>query len=236
MTTDQMIEVIDSYHSTRTDGNVNLLKCSLIAAYAVELGYAANGYDFRRNTVVRDYIDRLMQGDEVLPKDVPVVYKSLDIAGFINCNGDKLVQALSELDSNWKQISISAAQNAKQNKMLMKINADSKAALIELTGVHDELASNNAELSRQNKRLVTENRYLRKMLRTYLYPAIAEEILVRENALKKTCEKATDAAIMDMTELGTPKSFQESVASDVTIQSEEEQLLQRMWGMIDGET
>ncbi len=235
MTTDQMMEVVASYYSVRAEGNSNLLKCSLIAAYASELGYAANDYDFRRNTTVRDYIDRLKGDDTSELKDAPVLYKSLDVAGFVNRNRgrDQLAKALTELDAYWKRISVYAAQSAEQNKLLMKSNADSQKALAETAKVNEELVADNTNLQREKNKLTTENRYLRKMLRTYLYPAIAEEILVRENALRETSEQATDIAINDMTELGTPKSFQESVANDAEIQSEEEELLAKMWGMID---
>jgi len=236
MTTDQMIEVVDSYYSTRVEGNGNLLRCSLIAVYATELGYTANGYDFRRNTMVRDYIDRLKNGGDISSESTPMVYKSLDVTGFINCNGGdaQLAKALMDLDAYWKRIALHAAQNAKENKILVKSNADYQSVLTESAEVREELEADNTNLSRENNRLVSENRYLRKMLRTYLYPAVAEEILVRENALQDASEQATDAAINDMTELGAPKSFQESVANDVAIQSEEEQLLAKMWGMIDG--
>lgn len=236
MTTDQMIEVVDSYYSTRVEGNGNLLRCSLIAVYATELGYTANGYDFRRNTMVRDYIDRLKNGGDISSESTPMVYKSLDVTGFINCNGGdaQLAKALMDLDAYWKRIALHAAQNAKENKILVKSNTDYQMALMEATEIQKELEAGNVSLSRENNRLVSENRYLRKILRTYLYPAIAEEILVRENALQEASEQATDAAISGMTELDVPKSFQESVANDMAIQSEEEQLLAKMWGMIDG--
>lgn len=234
MTTEQMIEVVDSYYSTRVEGNGNLLRCSLIAVYANELGYTANGYDFRRNTVVRDYIDRLKNGGDSPSESTPMVYKSLDVTGFINCNRDDagLAKALRDLDAYWKRIALHAAQNAKDNKALAKVNADYQATLSESAEILECLETSNESLSRENNRLISENRYLRKMLRTYLYPALAEEILVRENAIQKTSQQATDAAINDMTELGALKSLQESVANDVAIQSEEEQLLAKMWGKI----
>jgi len=165
-----------------------------------------------------------------------MVYKSLDVIGFINCNGGdaQLAKALTDLDAYWKRIALHAAQNAKENKILVKSNTDYQMVLMEATEIQKELEAGNVSLSRENNRLVSENRYLRKILRTYLYPAIAEEILVRENALQEASEQATDAAISGMTELDVPKSFQESVANDMAIQSEEEQLLAKMWGMIDG--
>lgn len=59
MTTEQMLEVIDSFFFVEAKGNTKFLKCSLIADYAVKLGYSADGYDFRRNTETREYIEEL---------------------------------------------------------------------------------------------------------------------------------------------------------------------------------
>lgn len=49
ITTELMIEIVDSYYLNRSGGNEKLMKCSLIAAYANELGYSAEGYDSARN-------------------------------------------------------------------------------------------------------------------------------------------------------------------------------------------
>ena len=92
----------------------------------------------------------------------------------------------------------------------------------------------NTELSQRNNRLIVENRYLRKMLRTYLYPDIANEILVQEKALKGSGKtKVTDASLRDMTELGVPQSLREAVSKDISMQSEEERLLSKMWELCD---
>ncbi|RFZ80188.1 hypothetical protein DS742_04240 [Lacrimispora amygdalina] len=98
----------------------------------------------------------------------------------------------------------------------------------------EKLTAENMELSQRNNRLIVENRYLRKMLRTYLYPDVANEILVQEKSLKGSGEtKVTDAALRDMTELGAPQSLHEAVSKDISMQSEEERLLSKMWELCD---
>ena len=71
------------------------------------------------------------------------------------------------------------------------------------------------------------------MLRTYLYPAIANEILLKENVLKEVDTEVTTAAVMQMTEPSTPKSLKESASEDLKIQSEEKNILKKMWEMCD---
>ena len=237
MTAEQMLSVVDSYYATRADGNAKLMKCSLIAAYAAELGYLADGYDFRRNLEVREHIECLKVEAEVFAEEAAVTaFKSLDAAGLIRNNPSmaQLTQALTELNDYWKRIYDHAEQISKQNSALAKEKKgyETRKKAAELS--QEKLANENAELSQQNNKLIIENRYLRKMLRTYLYPAIANEILVQEKAMKDSGEtKVTDAAMRAMTELSAPQSLHEAVSKDISMQSEEERLLSKMWELCD---
>ena len=235
MTTAQMIEVVNSYYFTRAEGSAKLLKCSQIAEYAAELGYTADGYDFRRNTEVREYIDLLKEGAPVPDGNVPVVYKGLDVAGFIRNNREvvQLAKALTEMDAHWKKVSEYAAIMSRQNQTLMGAKSSYESALKDAVTAHEKLNADNAGISAQNNKLSAENRYLRKMLRIYLYPAVANEILTRENVLKDADTQVTGAAVRDMTEFSAPQSLQESVTSDIVLQSAEEQLLAKMWEACD---
>lgn len=236
MTTEQMIAVVDSYYLTRAEGNEKRMKCSLIAAYAAELGYCAEGYDFTRNMEVREHIERMKVFAEVQGEETSVTtYKSLDIAGFIRNNRGniQLSKALNELDAYWKKVSEYAALTAKKNQTLMKAKNEYESTIKAEVEAREKLNTDKSELSTLNNKLISENRYLRRMLRTYLYPAVADEILLRENVLKETDTQATESAVEDMTEFDAPKSLRESVASDMEIQSEEDKLLTKMWRMCD---
>ena len=237
MTTEQMTAVVDSYYLTRAEGNEKRMKCSLIAAYAAELGYQAEGYDFARNDEVREHIERLKVLAEVQGEETTAVtaYKNLDVEGFLRNNKGhiQLLKALTELDTYWKKVSDYAALTAKTNQKLMKAKTEYEANLKSEIMSYEKLSEEKSELSKRNNKLASENRYLRKMLRIYLYPAVADEILSRENVLKGTDVRVTEIAAGDMTEFDLPKSLRESVAGDMKIQSEDEQLLAKMWGMCD---
>lgn len=237
MTTEQMLSVVDSYYATKVEGNARLMKCSLIADYATSLGYAAEGYDFRRNPEVREHIECLKIEAEVFAEEVTVTaFKGLDVAGFIRNNPSlaQLTQALTDLNDYWKRIYDHAEQISKENSALKKEKTEFQEEQKKAALSQEKLVNENAELSQRNNKLIVENRFLRKMLRTYLYPAIANEILVQEKALKGGVEKkVTDIAMRDMTELGAPKTLHEAVSKDISIQSEEEQLISRMWELCD---
>lgn len=237
MTTEQMLSVVDSYYATQVAGNARLMKCSLIAAYAARLGYVADGYDFRRNPEVREYIECLKIEAEVFAEEAAVTaFKSLDVAGLIRNNPSmaQLTQALTELNDYWKRIYDHAEQISKENSALRKEKTEYQEEQKKTALSQEKLVNENAEFSQRNNKLIVENRYLRKMLRTYLYPDIANEILVQEKALQGSGEKkVTDAALRDMTELSAPQSLREAVSKDISMQSEEERLISKMWELCD---
>ena len=240
MTTEQMISVVDSYYLTRAEDNEKHMKCSLIAAYAVELGYRAAGYDFARNMEVREHIERMkcfaeVQAENQMYEKIATAYKNLDIDGFIRRNSEytQLAKALAELDAYWKRIYEHAEMISTQNKKLMKEKAGYEAALKKSVAMGEQLKADKTDLSVKNSKLSAENRYLRKMLRTYLYPAVADEILKNENEPPQTDTEVTKAAVCDFIENGIPKSFDASVSKDNQIQSETERFMEKLWRECD---
>lgn len=241
ITTELMIEIVDSYYLNRSDGNEKLMKCSMIAAYANEIGYHSEGYDFARNMEVREHIECLKVCAETCKEVYGVKYqpspsyRTLDVGAFMyNNRGDtRLMGAIQELDAYWKRIFEYSQQAEKQNRTLMKEKAAHEAALKEAGVELERLSVANSELSSNNGKLSFENRYLRKMLRTYLYPAVADEILRNENDLIQTDTKVTNAAMSDFIESGLPKSFEASVSNDAKIQTEADRLIGRLWGQCD---
>jgi hypothetical protein len=115
----------------------------------------------------------------------------------------------------------------------MKDKAANEAVLKAEIAEREKTNADISELSAINNKLTAENRYYRKMLRLYLYPAVANEILIKENALKEADTQVSEAAVCDMTEFSAPQSLRESVASDRELLSEDERLLAKMWEMCD---
>lgn len=81
---------------------------------------------------------------------------------------------------------------------------------------------------------LTENRYLKKALRVYLYPAIANEILLCENILEQADTEVTPEAMEALVDAETPSPFPASINRDRQMLSREELLLQRMSIQIGG--
>jgi len=236
ITNEQMIAIVDTYYHTHCDGNEKLLKCSLIAKFAQELGFDVKEYDFARNMEVREHIERWKVFAETTKevygrKYKPTAYKSLDVDAFLRTNGNpaKLADALRELDGSWMHIYESYEEVTRQNWVLIHEKAKRKKLLREKDEDIDRLNSGISEFITENNKLSIENRYLRKMLRKYLYPALADEILKNENDPPPTNTLATDIAITDFIEDGISSSFESSVANDNRIQTESEMFLAKLW-------
>ena len=236
ITTEQMIEIVDTYYHMRCDGNEKLLKCSLIAKFAQELDFDVKEYDFARNLEVREHIERWKVFAETTKevygrKYKPTSYKNLDIDAFLRINGNstKLADALRELDGSWLRIYESYEEVTRQNWVLMHEKAKREKLLREKDENIDRLNAAISEFITENNKLSIENRYLRKVLRKYLYPALADEILKNENDSPPTNTLATDIAITDFIEDGVSASFEQSVTNDNRIQTESEIFIAKLW-------
>ena len=230
----QMIQIVDAYFTTETAGNPRRLKCSLLEEYAVRLGYQVKAYDFRRDAEVRKHMEDLktmVQGEMGTRFMAGDSYKSLDTEKLMRCQRNPLTlkKTLIELDDYWKQIYDSSLHLAKKNKELMSELDNSKAKLEGIQKKEGQSQEKRKYSETENKKLITENRYLRKMLKTYLYPAIANEILKEERLLSSVDTQVTEIAMADLTDKFMPDSFTASVSIDRKRKAQEEKILEQKW-------
>ena len=145
---------------------------------------------------------------------------------------DALRTALGELDAYWQYIYESTLQ--------IRCDADAAAsARKQLENDCETLREENEALRKEHaasraeaRSLTIENRYLRKMLRTYLYPALANEILADENQLNKPDTEVTAQAKEKLIDGKFPSAASAAYAGDRKMISREEELLRQMWDAI----
>jgi regulator of replication initiation timing len=223
-----MIQIVDSFYES--NGDPSMLKCSFLEQYAISIGIDIKAYDFRRNKVVRHRMEELKDLSLVSSSTGAIAYKSLDVDALLDCNRTKnmLRNALIELDETWRRIYQRAAEMSKRNKILVKSIESISAEHDTLEREASELSDQITSLNRRNKELTLENRYLKRMLKQYLYPAIANEILLNENVLQQIDTEVTQSTMDKMVDPLLPSPFSNSVASDRAILSREELLMERM--------
>jgi hypothetical protein len=225
--TTEMLRIVDSYYETH--GNGNLLKYSLFEDYAGSLGLAVKAYDFRRNDAVRKRVEELRGMDKVSGIQ-SIAYKGIDVDAFFSRNRTReaLRNALLELDETWHRIYDRASELSQHNAELLKEALSGKRENGALVLQISKMEADYKEAQRLSNAFMLENRYLKRMLKQYLYPAIANEILVRENVLEQADTEATPAVMGEMVDSSVPSPFSQSVSADVVTLSREESLLRRM--------
>ena len=223
-----MIQIVDSFYES--NGDPSMLKCSFLEEYAISIGIDVKAYDFRRNNAVRVRMAELRDLSLLSSKTSAIAYKSLDVDALLDRNRTRpmLRNALLELDETWRRIYDRAAEISKRNENLEKSIGAVSAERDKLACEVPELSAQISMLIKNNKELALENRYLKRMLKQYLYPAIANEILLNENVLEQIDTEVTQTAMDKMVDPFLPSPFSNSIASDREILSREELLMERM--------
>jgi hypothetical protein len=227
--TDALLRIVDDYFESK--GDPSKLKCSYLEEYAISLGVDVKAYDFRRNVAVRQRMEELRDLSLLRSDGGAIAYKTLDVDAFLaRCHTKIMLRnSLLELDETWRRIYERAAEMSKQNEMLKAAEDQAIAKQGKLLSEVTELSEQLKRINRESRDTVLENRYLRKMLKVYLFPAIANEILLWEKVLEQVDTEVTQIAMDQLVDPAIPSPFHSAIAADRTMLSREEMLLSRMW-------
>ena len=237
--TDDMIQIVNAYFTTEAAGNPDRLKCSLLEEFAERNGYSVKAYDFRRDINVRKHLEVLKQmvlDDNGMRIILGESYKNLDVNRILKVrrDPDELRKVMGEMDDYWKQVYEKSIETTKKAAEFRKEKEYLKVELKSVTQRLCDYQKDSSEAVANNKALLLENRYLRKMLKTYLYPALANEILQQDNLIKNADSKVTEHAKDKLIDGKFPVALREATEVDRKIQNHEEVLLEKMWKEIEG--
>lgn len=177
---EEMVKILEEYYESDGCGDPSRLKFSLLEKYAAAHGLGVKAYDFKRDESVRQRIRELEQEHEIqIEQAADTAYKTLDIEGLLKrCRTvDALVDALQEMDAYWKKTCDQAALVLNRDKQFMTEKSSYERKIKQLESELEETRKSSAEALEKSKKHEKENVYLRRMLRTHLYPALANELL-----------------------------------------------------------
>jgi cell division protein FtsB len=165
-----------------------------------------------------------------------IAYKSIDVDALLNRNytREMLKSSIIELDETWRRVYVQAADLSRTNTSLLSALAKKEQAFGAITAEKDTCEEQIKSLKHDLAALAVENRYLRKSLREYLYPAIANEILKQEHVLEQADTEVLPEAMAALADSGAPLSFSASVAQDKSAISREEAILKRVEDRVHG--
>ena len=156
----------------------------------------------RRDEVVRKHIEKLRITSEEAHINTVSVYRDIDIDAFLRKNNteNKIKKALIEREKYYREITNSAAYSFKENKSLKQINAELKEQNRKLQLELDKEKDTTSNTISDKKMLAKENKILREIIDTYVYPEIANELLKKSGLIHETAgvvdEKSLDNEII----------------------------------------
>ena len=173
---DELIHLFEQYLISQCSCDLNLVKIPQFGEYVRKHGYP-NVADttIRRNKRFRDFLkeSEIKYQDENY--ETVITYKTIDPDNFMAKNRapGAMKRALVEISQYYKKIANIAAS--------YKQEAD------KLRGLNSELQSTNEDLKQKLQReneLINENQKLLQIIKTSVYPEIANELLKEEGLLK----------------------------------------------------
>ena len=197
-----LVRIVEDYYANEGHGDPASLQCTKLAKYAARSGVDAKDYDFRRDEKVKERINQLKEKSRGSGKPSAAAYRNLDVEGLIRRCGDLSVlrRTLYELDGYWKSV-YEASEASRQESLRVHKSREAMTKKLEELKKHlDDVENEKTSLERDNKRLSSENAFLRKQIRSCIYPALANELLAQENLPSSKSRDIKPEAVRTMIE------------------------------------
>lgn len=182
----EIIEHFEKYLQEECSNNVSLFKIPRFGDYLRKNGFpSVADTTLRRNTGFREVLaERKVKYDEEEEEYRTVItYKTIDVNSFMATNRtpNAIRTGLSELNLYYKKVAEAALEFKNENVKLQDENEELKEQIQQLL---------QKETSR--KALETENIKLRALIKSSVYPEIANELLKEEGILQSEQQVITD--------------------------------------------
>ncbi len=212
---DTLINLIDQFYAEKCDGDAGLLKILQIGEYVRSKGYDVADYLIRRNEKAKVYIKKLKESTEEIHIYTVAVYRDMDLDAFLMKNNtkEKLKKALKERENYYREVTNSASYSFKENKRLNLQVKELNKQIIELKQELKTAVSKGVDIGSENRNYKSENLKLRKIIDTYVYPEIANQLLQQQGLMKNTAKIINSEVIEN--EIVTPETDINEIKSTV---------------------
>lgn len=181
----EIIEHFEKYLQEKCSNNITLFKIPRFGDYLRNNGFpSVADTTLRRNTSFREVLaERKAKYDEEEEYRTVITYKTIDVDSFMATNRtpNAIRTGLSELNLYYKKVAEAALEFKNENVKLQDENEELKEQIQQLL---------QKETSR--KVLETENIKLRALIKSSVYPEIANELLKEEGILQSEQQVITD--------------------------------------------
>lgn len=230
-----LVHIAVEFYENEANGDLSKMKFTKLSEYAQKRGYDIGEQHFRRDRQVQVKLDELREVDEDgKNRKFLAAYKSLDVNEVFAQSKSlgELKRNIAGLDGYWREVYLQSVRLEAENKSL-KVKPSFEKEMRELEGRNLVLADSLSRKDRENRMLEQEVSYLKGMLKKYLYPAIAEEILQEERLVKAKKSSVKPEMLGQLIEGKWPATFDGMPHAKPEKPDRMEKLLQGLEGMVD---
>lgn len=177
-TEDELIALINEYYLKYPN---RMIKTSDLERYANAHGRPNfKAYSIRRCPKAKQYIDQINANNQVTLETTIVTWRQLDVDAFLNLNRSRndLKNALIQRDNYYGEVCRSAGEFLRDKEHLEDKIRRMKSEINDLKSQIAELEQMNTnKINRYSQEMLSK---MKKVLDTYVYPDIANEILKKE--------------------------------------------------------
>lgn len=235
--TEEMLRIVEQFFEEEMHGNPERMKCSTLEEYSEKKGTCIKAYMFRRDKEVRKRMEELKNiAQQSREMQSPIVYKNFDVDGLLKTCGSlqELKKVLVETDRYWKSVYDRAISTKEEmDKVVLeniRLESDKRSLEEQVRSYKKEAEDNQKTINGQ----VREIRYLKRMLSSYLYPALANELLRQSHLPSEQNESVQKKAFEELIDGNRPSAFQGLQMAKEPKMTRQEKLLAEMRNQIDG--
>ena len=177
-TEDELIALINEYYLEYPN---RMIKPSDLERYAKTHGRPNfKAYSIRRCPKAKQYIDQINANNQVTLETTIVTWRQLDVDAFLNLNRSRsdLKNALIQRDNYYGEVCRNAGEFLRDKEHLEDKIRRMKSEINDLKSQIAELEQMNTnKINRYSQEMLSK---MKKVLDTYVYPDIANEILKKE--------------------------------------------------------
>jgi hypothetical protein len=174
-----LIDLIDRYLVEKCDGDTNQLRIPRIGKFVREKGYQIQDYLIRRNKQVREHIVNLEKRDR--DENIPKIssFRDIDYNAFFEKNRtkEKMIIGLRERDNYYRDITLSAHKAFQEHEKGIIEIAELKKEYDTLSALYTSQKNQLDNYKSENRTLKRDNDVLRDIVKKYVYPNIANQLL-----------------------------------------------------------
>lgn len=188
MSQEQMLAFAQQCFTTECKSEPELLTAARIGAYIRAQGHEIGDHLVRRSELVREYINKMKNDSKASKITTVSVFRNMDIDEILKKNSkpEDLRKVLMERENYYLELTHSAAVTFEENRKLKKKVEMMEEKLASLESEVESIGASSSETLKNYKQVMNNNRVLKDIVDTYVYPGIANELLAKNGFIQKS--------------------------------------------------